>query len=53
MTFPRPCLYVLFATRLLLLGCVASQYAIKINAVANGGIQAGIGDAYYITAVKG
>ena len=42
MTFPRPCLYALLAACLLLPGCVANQYAIKI-----------IGDVYYIMAVKG
>ena len=31
MTFPRPCLYALLAACLLLPGCVANQYAIKIN----------------------
>ena len=53
MTFPRPCLYALLAACLLLPGCVANQYAIKINAITNGDIQAGIGDVYYIMAVKG
>ena len=53
MTFPRPCLYALLAACLLLPGCVANQYAIKINAVTNGDIQTGIGDVYYIMAVKG
>ena len=48
MTFPRPCLYALLAACLLLPGCVANQYAIKINAITNGDIQAGIGDVYYI-----
>ena len=46
MTFPRPCLYALLAACLLLPGCVA-------NAITNGDIQAGIGDVYYIMAVKG
>ena len=36
MTFPRPCLYALLAACLLLPGCVANQYAIKINAITNG-----------------
>ena len=53
MMFPRPCLYALLAACLLLPGCVANQYAIKINAITNGDIQAGIGDVYYIMAVKG
>ncbi|MFQ8888061.1 MAG: hypothetical protein ACLR7Z_06595 [Bilophila wadsworthia] len=53
MTFPRPCLYALLAACLLLPGCVANQYAIKINAITNGDIQAGIGDVYYIMVVKG
>ena len=53
MTFPRSCLYALLAACLLLPGCVANQYAIKINAITNGDIQAGIGDVYYIMAVKG
>ena len=53
MTFPRPCLYALLAACLLLPGCAANQYAIKINAVTNGDIQTGIGDVYYIMAVKG
>ena len=53
MTFPRSCLYALLAACLLLPGCVANQYAIKINAITNGNIQAGIGDVYYIMAVKG
>ena len=53
MTFPRSCLYALLAACLLLPGCVANQYAIKINAIYNGDIQAGIGDVYYIMAVKG
>ena len=44
MTFPRSCLYALLAACLLLPGCVANQYAIKINAITNGDIQAGIGD---------
>ena len=52
MTFPRPCLYALLAACLLLPGCVANQYAIKINAVTNGDIQTGIGDVYYIMAAK-
>ena len=43
MTFPRSCLYALLAACLLLPGCVANQYAIKINAITNGDIQAGIG----------
>ncbi len=43
MTFPRPCLYALLAACLLLPGCVANQYAIKINAITNGDIQAASG----------
>ena len=52
MTFPRPCLYALLAACLLLPGCVANQYAIKINAITNGDIQAGIGDVYYLMAKR-
>ena len=54
MTFPRSCLYALLAAcPFCSPGCVANQYAIKINAITNGDIQAGIGDVYYIMAVKG
>lgn len=53
MTFPRFCLYALLAACLLLPGCVANQYAIKVNAITDGGNYTGTGDVYFIMAVKG
>lgn len=53
MTFPRFCLYSLLAACLLLPGCVANQYALKVNAITDGVPRAGTGDVYFIMAVKG
>ncbi len=53
MIFPRLCLHALLAACLLLPGCAASQYDIKINAITDGGVYNGTGDVYYIMAVKG
>lgn len=53
MTFPRLCLYSLLAACLLLSGCFASQYAMQVNAITDGGNHTGTGDVYFIMAVKG